>query len=252
MTDPKDRFSSRVENYVSYRPGYPPGVIATLRAECGLKPDSIIADIGSGTGLLTEMFLRAGHQVFGIEPNREMREAGERRLSADAGFTSLAAEAEHTMLPDQSVDFITAGQAFHWFDRARARTEFARILKPGGWVALVWNERLVSVTPFLADYEKWLKTWATDYAQVDHRQIDARVLADFFAPHGCRMKSFPNRQVFDEAGVQGRALSSSYVPEADHPRFAEMLDELTQIYQRHAAAGEVSFEYETRLFYGQL
>lgn len=252
MTDSKSRFSSRVENYVRYRPGYPPGVIETLRAECGLKPDSIIADIGSGTGLLTEMFLRAGHQVFGIEPNREMREAGERLLAAYAGFTSVAAEAENTTLPDCSVDFIVAGQAFHWFDRVRARAEFARMLKPGGWVALVWNERLVSVTPFLADYEEWLKTWATDYAQVDHRQIDERVLADFFAPGSFTMKSFPNRQVFDEAGVKGRALSSSYVPEADHPRFAEMLDELTRIYQRHADAGEVSFEYETRLFYGQL
>ncbi|HWQ33925.1 MAG TPA: class I SAM-dependent methyltransferase [Blastocatellia bacterium] len=252
MTDSKSRFSSRVENYIRYRPGYPSGVIDALRNDCGLTDAAVIADIGSGTGILTELFLREGNRVFGIEPNREMREAGERLLAGYPGFKSIAAAAEETTLADRSVDFIVAGQAFHWFDRARARAEFRRILKPGGWIALVWNERLVSVTPFLADYEEWLKTYATDYTQVDHRQIDERVLAEFFAPDTFTMKSFPNRQVFDFAGVKGRALSSSYVPEADHPRFAEILAELERIYQRHAAEGTVSFEYETRIYYGQV
>jgi SAM-dependent methyltransferase len=252
MTDSKSRFSSRVENYIRYRPGYPSGVIETLKGECGLTAAAIIADIGSGTGILTELFLREGNRVCGIEPNREMREAGERLLAGYPGFTSMAAAAEDTTLADRSVDFITAGQAFHWFDRARARAEFRRILKPGGWIVLIWNERLVSVTPFLADYEEWLKTYATDYTQVDHRQIDERVLAEFFAPDSFTMKSFPNRQAFDFAGVKGRALSSSYVPEADHPRFAEMLAELEQTYQQHAVEGTVSFEYETRIYYGQV
>src|SRR5438876_6048912 len=139
MPDPTQRFSNRVENYVRYRPGYPKEVLTLLKAECGLKADSIIADIGSGTGILAELFLASGNRVFGVEPNREMREAGERLLQAYPRFTSIAGTAEATTLPNQSVDFITAGQAFHWFDRAQCLREFERILRPGGWVVLVWN-----------------------------------------------------------------------------------------------------------------
>ncbi len=252
MTDPTRRFSSRVENYIRYRPGYPPEIIETLKEECHLNTSCVIADLGSGTGLLAEMFLRRGHRVFGVEPNLEMREAGERLLAHYDRFTSVAATAEETTLPDHSVDFITAGQSFHWFDRARARVEFARILKPGGWVVLVWNERLVSVTPFLAAYEAWVKTYALDYTQVDHRRIDAEALAEFFTSRSFRLKTFPNRQVFDFDGLKGRALSSSYVPEHGHPRFAEMMAELERIFQVYAVDGKVSFEYETRLYYGRL
>jgi SAM-dependent methyltransferase len=252
MIDPTRRFSSRVENYIRYRPGYPPEIIKTLEDECQLNTSCVIADLGSGTGLLAEMFLRRGHRVFGVEPNREMREAGERLLAHYDRFTSVAATAEETTLPDHSVSFITAGQSFHWFDRARARVEFARILKPGGWVVLVWNERLVSVTPFLAAYESWLETYALDYAQVDHRQIDAEALADFFASRFFRLKTFPNRQLFDFDGLKGRALSSSYVPEQGYPRFVEMMAELERIFRTHAVDGKVGFEYETRLYYGQL
>src|SRR5262249_24618794 len=144
MTDVTQRFSSRVENYIKYRPGYPKDVIETLQSECGLIPDSIIADVGSGTGILTEMFLRNGNVVYGIEPNREMREAAARLLKDYPRFRSLSAQAEETTLDDASVDFITAGQAFHWFDRKKTRVEFARILKPRGRVSLIWNERVVT------------------------------------------------------------------------------------------------------------
>ena len=137
--DPTQRFSSRVADYVKYRPSYPEAIIDLLTAECGLTPDSIVAGAGSGTGLLAELFLKAGQRVWGIEPNREMREAGEEFLRGYQRFVSIAASAEATTLPDRSVDFVTAGQSFHWFDRARVGVEFARILKPQGWLVLIWN-----------------------------------------------------------------------------------------------------------------
>src|SRR5258708_2582165 len=142
------RFSDRVENYVRYRPGYPPGVLQALRDDCGLAPGHVIADIASGTGIWTRMLLENGNPVFGVEPNTEMREAGERLLAAFPKFTSVAGNAEATTLPDHSVDFITAAQAAHWFDRERARLEFVRILKSRGWLALLWNDRLTRSTPF--------------------------------------------------------------------------------------------------------
>jgi len=252
MTDVTQRFSSRVENYIKYRPGYPNEVIDTLRSECGLTVDSIIADIGSGTGILTEMFLRNGNAVYGIEPNREMREAGERLLKGYPRFHSVAAQAEQTRLPDQSVDFITAGQAFHWFDREKAREEFARILKPKGWIALIWNERVTTTTPFLVAYEQLLKEYSTDYEQVDHRRIDDDVISDFFGSDDFRLKQFKNIQVFDFEGVKGRLLSSSYAPEEGHPNYEPMLAELERIFQANQNDCKVVFEYVTQMYYGRL
>src|SRR5262245_64642768 len=157
MTYVTQRFSSLVENYIKYRPGYPNEVIETLRSECGLTSGSIIADVGSGTGILTEMFLRIGNTVYGIEPNREMREAAERLLKDYPRFRSVASRAEETTLDDASVDFITAGQAFHWFDREKTREEFARILRPRGWVALIWNERVTTAERFFIAFAQMLK-----------------------------------------------------------------------------------------------
>ena len=252
MTDPTQRFSSRVTNYVKYRPSYPAAIIDLLAAECGLMPDSIVADIGSGTGLLSELFLKAGQRVWGIEPNREMREAGEQLLRGYDRFVSIAATAEATTLPDHSVDFITAGQAFHWFDRERAGAEFARILKPQGWLVLIWNERRVDSTPFLRAYEQLLRTYSTDYAQVDHKQVDLDVIQVAFPTVAFNTRSFDNRQRFDFAGVQGRLLSSSYAPEAGHPNHAPMLAELASIFDAYQQHGEIVFEYDTRVYYGQL
>jgi SAM-dependent methyltransferase len=252
MTDVTQRFSSRVENYIKYRPGYPNEVVETLRDECGLTPDSIIADVGSGTGILTEMFLRNGNPVYGIEPNREMREAAERLLKDHPRFRSVAARAEETTLDDASVDFVTAGQAFHWFDREKTGEEFARILRPQGWIALIWNERVTTTTPFLVAYEQLLKGYSTDYEQVDHRRIDDDVIREFFGSDQFRLKQFKNIQVFDYEGVKGRLLSSSYAPEEGHPNYEPMLAELERVFQTYQDEGKVVFEYVTQMYYGQL
>ena len=179
-TDPTRRFSSRVDNYIKYRPGYPSAVIDTLASECGLTEQLIVADVGSGTGILSELFLKHGNPVFGVEPNREMREAGERRLKQYPNFTSVNGTAEATTLPDRSMDFITAGQAFHWFDRIQTRKEFTRILKGGGWVALIWNDRHIDTSPFLCAYEELLHRYGTDCEALTHRNVDAAAIAAFF------------------------------------------------------------------------
>jgi SAM-dependent methyltransferase len=252
MADPTRRFSSRVENYVKYRPSYPPAVIDLLRGECGLRAESIVADVGSGTGILSELFLKNGNRVFGVEPNREMRAAGERLLGEYAAFTSVDGTAEATTLPHHSCDFVTAGQAFHWFDRGRARAEFARILRPGGWVVLVWNDRRLGTTPFLEAYERLLQSYALDYAAVNHKQIDDAVIGAFFAPGSFKVATFENRQVFGFDGLKGRLLSSSYTPEPSHPNYTPMLDELRAIFAAHQAGGTVAFDYDTLVYYGRL
>jgi SAM-dependent methyltransferase len=252
MTDPTQRFSSRVTNYVKYRPSYPTAIINLLAAECRLTPDSIVADVGSGTGLLAELFLKAGNRVLGIEPNREMREACEQLLRGYDRFRSIDATAEVTTLPDHCVDFITAGQAFHWFDRARVGAEFARILRPQGWIVLIWNERRVDSTPFLRAYEQLLRTYSPDYAEVDHKLIDQDVIRAAFPTLSFQLRAYDNQQHFDLEGVTGRLLSSSYAPEVGHPNHAPMLAELAAIFEKYQQNGEIVFEYETRINYGQV
>jgi SAM-dependent methyltransferase len=241
-----------VDAYVRYRPGYPSEVVALLERECGLTPASAIADIGSGTGILAELFLRRGCRVYGVEPNREMREAGERLLAGFPGFTSVDGRAEATNLPDGSVDFVTAGQAFHWFDRSTCRPEFARILRRGGWVVLVWNVRRKDTTPFLVAYEGLLKRYSVDYETVDHTNVTDAVIEAFFRPGAVAARAFESRQVFDYRGLEGRLMSSSYVPEPAHPNHAPMLAGLREVFAAHQVGGAVSFDYDTRVYFGRL
>lgn len=218
-----------------------------------MNSDSIVADVGSGTGISSEMFLVNGNVVFAIEPNREMREAAERLLAKyGERFRSITGTAEATTLPEATCDFVVSGQAFHWFDRPAAKKEFQRILKPGGFIVLIWNERNIDSTPFLRDYEKLLLTFGTDYEQVNHARIDETLIAEFFNPAPFQLRGFPNSQVFDFDGLKGRLLSSSYAPDEQHPRHQPMLVELERIFREHARNGQVIFDYDTKVYFGSV
>jgi len=211
----------------------------------------VIADIGSGTGKLTELLVRNGNQVFGIEPNEAMRQAGEDLLRGYPRFHSVAGSAEDTTLPANSVDIVTAGQAFHWFDPYKARVECCRILKASGWAVLIWNDRKLETTPFLNDYEQFLQDFGTDYNEIRNDK-SVQTIKEFFAPEKINFASFPNHQLFDYDGLRGRVLSSSYTPEPDHPNFEPMLRRLEEIFQKHAQDGLVKFDYETKVYFGHL
>jgi SAM-dependent methyltransferase len=246
-----ERFSSRVENYAKFRPGYPFGILDVLKSNCGLTKESVIADVGSGTGLLSQVFLKNGNVVFGIEPNQLMRAKADDLLKEYANFRSVAATAEITTLPDGSVDFITAGQAFHWFDRTAAKQEFIRILKPKGWVVLVWNARRLDETAFLRDYEGLLLQYSPDYPVVRHENIDEEI-AGFFAPEPMKLVSLENAQRFDFEALKGRLCSSSYAPEPGNTNFELMLRDLQDIFNAYNENGVVNFDYDTRIYYGHL
>lgn len=250
--DVTQRFSDRVANYVRFRPGYPAELITTLCEHTRLDATAVVADIGSGTGIFTALLLPHAGTVYAVEPNAPMRTYAESTLGAQPNFRSLNAPAEATTLPAASMDLITVAQAFHWFDPPVARREFARILKPGGHVALVWNERLTDTTPFLRAYEALLKSAATDYNRVNHMNIDRAAIASFFAPATFTTFTFTNSQQFDRDGLIGRALSSSYVPNAGQPGHAAFITKLNTLFDGHAVAGRVSFDYACKLHLGRL
>ena len=246
-----ERFSNRVENYVKYRPTYPAQVLDLFREEMNLQNDSIVADIGSGTGISAKLFLENGNTVFGVEPNKLMREAAENFLRDFPNFKSVDGTAETTNLENESVDFVIAAQAFHWFDGVKTREEFKRILRDKGFIALMWNERQLDSTAFLRDYEQLLIEFGTDYETVRHENITKETLQDFFQTD-FKEKTFSNVQTVDFEGLKGRMLSSSYTPTAENPRFGEMLENLESLFAQHSENDRIEILYDTKIFYGQI
>lgn len=246
-SDSKERFSKRAEGYLKYRAGYSPVLLDFLKIECGLTPQCVIADVGSGTGLLAELFLRNGNRVYGIEPNREMREIAERSLKNHPSFQSLASCAESTSLASGSVDFVTVGRAFHWFDCHKALAEFVRIVKPQGWVVVVWLKRKTS-TPLLADYEDLLLAYAPEHKRKGtvQRVVERQLLAE-----GFKDKLIDCQWSFDYEHLKGHTLSLSVSPDIGHPDYSPLLDELEALFQKYQEDGRLTFDYETSIYYAQ-
>lgn len=245
-----ERFSNRVEDYVKYRPHYPTEIMAMLRERYHVDKDKLIADIGAGTGISSELFLKAGFRVTGIEPNREMREKAAFLLQDYTNFTVLDGTAENTGLPDASVDVIIAGQAFHWFDRQLAKKEFKRTLKKGGLVLLIWNERLAR-SVFEKQYEALIVRHGNNYLKVDHRNIHFEDIQVFFAPGSVSLTTFENCQIFDFEGLKGRLLSSSYMPGVNDPGYTAMVGDLRALFDRYQKGGTIRIDYETNVYAGR-
>lgn len=250
--DPLKRFSNRVDDYVRYRPSYPEELIAYMDEKVGLNKKAIIADVGSGTGIFTAPLLEKAAMVFAVEPNRAMREAAEARFLGRDAFHSIDGTAEATGLAGGSVDLVTVAQAFHWFDRDKCRTEFKRVLKPTGKVALIWNARREEGIPFLTEYEALLRKYGTDYLKIRHQNLKAEGRIGEFFHLGFELKTFSNFQVLDFEGLKGRLLSTSLIPKEDAPVFSQMMLALRELFQRHARQGKVTMEYTTEIFYGML
>ena len=247
------RFSNRVQDYVRYRPGYPPALLQWLHEVQGVAADARVADIGAGTGISSQMLLAAGHPVIAVEPNAAMRTAAERWLAVDgAAFRAVPGTAEATGLPDASIDLISAAQAFHWFDTQAIRPEWQRILSPGGRVLVYWNSRLLDGSPFLRGYEQLLLDHGTDYSAVAERYQSDDDMRAWFGGGLQAIGSFPNVQLLDYHALQGRLLSSSYAPVAGDPAHAPMLAALRALFDAEAIDGQVAFEYQTRAFLGTL
>lgn len=249
--DPVERFGNRVADYVRWRPGYPAALTAHLRARNWLWPAANVADVGAGTGLSSELFLDAGCVVHAVEPNAPMREAAAERLGGREGFHAVDGRAEATSLAGASVDLVAAGTAFHWFDAAPTRAEFARILRPDGHVVLFWNVRRQE--GFMLEYEAILRAHCRGYAEVrSGRRADEPAIRAFFGAGFLETETFPNAQRLDFEGLLGRARSSSYAPRPGDDTYEPMREALRAAFERGAVDGHVTLNYDTRLYAGRM
>ncbi|MBT9331693.1 class I SAM-dependent methyltransferase [Paracidobacterium acidisoli] len=249
---PTERFSTRVEVYRRYRPGYPEEIAGLLERECGLTQTVMIADVAAGTGLLSEIFLERGYAVDAIEPNASMRAACETLCERWPRLRCSDGTAEATGLPDRSADLITVAQAMHWFDLARTRKEFARVLRPGGWCAVIYNHRRMGGDGFHDGYEQILREFGGDYLAVQERHMTPEKLAAFFAPSVAKEAVFPNAQRLTLEGLEGRIVSSSYMPQAGEVRYVTMREAIERLFEKNERDGVVTIEYECSVVYGQL
>ncbi len=245
-----NRFTGRTANYVKYRPGYPINIIEFFKEELSLTRENIFADIGSGTGIFTELLINNGNTVYAVEPNDEMRLAAENILGKNKNFISINGKAENTTLKNSCVDFITSAQAFHWFDWNKARLEFKRILKENGRVILIWNSRINGASGFMISFEKFVSNYSVDYNQVNHNNINEDVFKKFFSSY--EVKNFSNFQELDFEGLKGRVLSASYMPMEGHPQYEPMIIELERIFNEHKKGRIVKMIYKTDVYYGKL
>lgn len=245
--NPKSRFSNRVENYAKYRPHYPNEIIKFLNSTVGLTKGDIIADIGSGTGISSKLFLDNGNKVYGIEPNAEMRLTGEKYLINYTNFHSIDASSEYTKLESESVDIISSGQAFHWFEPEPTKKEFLRILKPGGLVVIINNRRKLG-SEFMNEYVELIRKYSDSYV---NKPLNTN-LSDFFDSNTIYKEVFNNPQIFNLEKLIGNLLSYSYIPDKEKAIFSTMISDFEILFKKYNKNDSIVFDYETVLYYCKL
>lgn len=250
MQDHSKRFSSKAQDYECFRPSYPEALLDYFAKDFGMNGNSLVADIGSGTGIFTALLLDRVQTVYAVEPNDEMRAAAEKRLTHHPHFVSVQGRAEATGLHAESIDFITAAQAFHWFDLDKTRAEFVRILKKSGRVFLVWNTRS-QTTDFMRAYEDFLQKEIPEFREKSYPQVHEEDIRRLLNAE-LQKKSFPNTQVLDWQGLLGRFNSSSYVPSRDLPESMALEEKLKRIFDQNEKDGKISFLYETIVYSGKV
>ena len=252
MQKPSDRFTQTVQDYVKINPFYLEDVLRFLVDECQLSKHRTIAGIGTGTGFVSRLLLEYGNVVYGVEANPLMRDTMIEEFRRYPSFSGVDGTAENTSLDNKSIDIIMAGTAFHWFDLEKTKAEFKRVLKPQGWVLLIWNVRNPFKTDFLIDYENYILKHGKDFRKGNENKTDDDLIQDFFRPFEAKVKSFTNIQQFNWEGLVGKLSSTSHCLKPDDANYEEMLRELRDLYEKHQLNGLVDFEYVTNMYYGHL
>ncbi len=247
--DYTNRFDGKGEIYAKARPKYAAGFFAYLKDELGIPAGSTFADIGSGTGIFSEQLLSCGYKVFAVEPNADMRKKAEEKLSENDNFVSVNGSDGNMNLPGQSVDFITAAQAFHWFDCNAFMRECRRVLKPDGKIMLVYNcrDEKAACTKSLAALRY---KYNPEFHGFSNGMSNEKCIS-FFAGK-CDIFRADNTQIYDRQGYVNRVLSSSYSLKENDERYAEYLKEINKIFDTFSTQGRIAVPTETVAYIGAI
>ena len=243
-------FSSKVSDYVASRPDYPAALFAALRAECDLLPGAVVADIGAGTGLLTQGLLAQGYAVTAIEPSDTMRAAADQALGHFAGYRSASGTAEQIPLPDSCADLITAAQAFLWFDIEAARTEFLRVLKPAGHVALIWNDRVPTDSLHIALDDIFARYGGAKRGAMLAHDERSEVPA-FFGANTPLELTWPHEHRLSEAALLSLVFSRSYMQTRDSEPGRQASQQVSTLFHSLAIGGHIAVRYNTVAIIGR-
>jgi SAM-dependent methyltransferase len=222
-------FARSVEAYERARPEYPPEAISYLAAELDLRPGRTVLDLAAGSGKLTRPLAALGCEVIAVEPVAEMRAA-----IGPAAASALDGTAEAIPLGDDSVDAVTVGQAFHWFDGPKALAEIERVLRPGGALALVWNRRPVEASALHAEITELIAPYRRDAPS-----HSSGVWREAFTGRELTERTFAFTQRLDADGLADRVGSTSFVATLDDERRLPLLDRVRAL----AAEGPVDVPY---------
>ncbi|MGN1203190.1 MAG: class I SAM-dependent methyltransferase [Eubacterium sp.] len=249
--DNTEKFSGRAENYTKGRPSYAQEFIKTLYGTVGFNENSVVADIGSGTGKLSKQLLDMGSTVYCVEPNDDMRRIAQSELSSYSNFISVKANAEMTGLKGNSIDFITCAQAFHWFDAGKFKQECKRILKPAGKVVLVWNTRDMDSNFSIESYEIYKKYCPLFKGFHGGMRDDDKRIYDFFN-NKCSKMIFENPLAFTREKFITRSLSASYSIKSGDEGFESYIRELEELFDKYCENGFVTVKNNTVAYAGEI
>lgn len=245
-----ENFTGKADLYSMFRPSYPNEYINYLHSENYLSEGSVIADIGSGTGILTKLLLEKKLNVLAIEPNNDMRGIAEKNLWVYDQYKSINATAENTSLKNNSVDLITVAQAFHWFDKEKFRLECKRILKENSKVSLVWNSKDV-LSPLMIELQEICKETCPKFKGFSGGIEDTPDVYNQFLKNGIyEMMVYRNDLEMDLEGFLGRNLSSSFSPLREEKEFEPYRTALTNLFYKNGLNGKIIYPYITKSYLG--
>lgn len=248
-----ERYSSKTDDYAKYRPNFPNEIVEFLYSNDFINSNSIIADIGSGTGRFTRLLLEKGNKVYGVERNDEMRAKAEQLLSQYSNFISIRGSAEETVLTDNTIDLITAAQAFHWFNKEKCLSEFKRIIKKNGKVLILWDDFLTNYNNFSIEYGKVLNKYRiVELGQMEKRFTRTEMISDFFRNNKYETLSFTHEIYQNFNSIKGGALSASFTPKPDEVNYKPFLLELQEVFEKFQSEGKVLTAFQTICYLGKI
>lgn len=245
------KFDKKGGIYSKARPSYPDELFVYLKEHNLISGSTVVADIGSGTGIFTEKLCPYVSKIFAIEPNDDMRSVAEVKYAAHENIISVNGSAENTKLSDKSVDFITVAQAFHWFDRQTFKAECQRILKIDGNILLVWNDRDTESELIMENYDINRRFCPNFNGSSNGIDFSKNAFTDFFKGN-FDVVQFRNDLIYNENAFISRCLSSSYAPKPGEKNYNEYVADLQELFKKHSQNGTVPYPYITRCYIGKV